>query len=145
MSEVGEIAAWLRAQAEADIEAANAATPGPWEFEGDDPTDDELYSTRDENLLPTVAWTRDRNVANGRHMERHDPLTETARAESVLAVLDDYARTAAIANPPQCPQGEIAGRDYLDAKRELAALDHVVRLLAYGYRRREGFKGEWRS
>ena len=94
----------------------------------------------------TVAYVRggDRNVANGRHMERHDPLTETARAESVLAVLDDYDRTAVIANPPECPQGETAGRDYLDALRELAALDHVVRLLAYGYRHREGFKEEWR-
>jgi len=69
--------------------------------------------------------------------------TETARAESVLAVLGAYERTAAIANPPECPQGETAGRDYLDALREVAVLDYVVRLLAAGYRSREGFKETW--
>ena len=154
MSEAGEIAAWLRKQAEADIEAAEASAPGPWILE------------EETGGFGPVAWismpfghpavpgatcglTRymplgAQDAETARHIARHDPLTETARAESVLAVLDDYERTAVIANPPECPQGETAGCDYLDALRELAALDHVVRLLAYGYRRREGFKEEWR-
>jgi hypothetical protein len=104
MSEVGEIAAWLRVQAEADL------------------------------------WRAER--AAGVFMD--NPRTEAARAESVIAVLDDRERTAAIASPAECPQGEIAGRDYLDALRELAVLDRVVRLLAAGYDSRDGYKEEWR-
>lgn len=144
MSEIDEVAAWLRSQAEADLAAAGAATPGPWEFEGDDPTDDELYSTRDEGRLPTVAWTRDRAVANGRHMERHDPLTEAARAESVLAVLDDYAATLAVKERAEAKlrAGEDPGPNagYLEALRELAVYGSVLRRLASGYRHREGYK-----
>ena len=115
MSETDGIAAWLRAEAEADIEAAGKATPGPWEFEGDDLTDDELFtvheddSGREVRYGDTVAYVRggDRNVANGHHMERHDPLTEISKRgrSRLLAVLDDYARTAAIAHPAGVPAG----------------------------------------
>lgn len=75
-----------------------------------------------------------------RHSDRHRlALTEKlSRAKAELAILDDRERTAAIAHPVECPQGEAAARDYLDAQRELCALDHVVRLLACGYRHREG-------
>ena len=137
MSEdIHEVTAWLRSQAEADLAAAGAATPGPWEFEGDDPTDDELYSTRDEGRLPTVAWTRDRAVANGRHMERHDPLTEAARAESVIAVVEAFeaALTA---------DGSAGPGARLIADGRVSALGQAVRLLACGYRHREGYKPGW--
>lgn len=130
-----EIAAWVRRQAEEDLAAAGEATPGPWEFEGDDPTDDELYSAHDENLLPTVAWTRDRQVANGRHMERHDPPTEAARAESVLAILDLYDATLTA-------DGSAGPGERLVIDGRVSALSRTVRLLAWGYRRRDGYKAE---
>jgi hypothetical protein len=132
-----EIAAWLRAQAEADLEAAQKATPGPWEFEGDVPDVGDLYSAHDENLR-TVARTRDRQVANGQHMERHDPLTEKARAESVLAVLDEHAR---LNDSIWCRTCDPAGESGDSAAWYPC---RTVRLLACGYRHREGFKEAWK-
>lgn len=181
MSEVGEIAAWLRAQAEADLAAARIISDGGFEPERwdtwpprqvnppGDPVSADVSAAIGQDAAYSSGWVQIRawdHVIGGEpdedpspgavpvlaevgrrefeHVIRHDPRTEAARAKSVLAVLDDYTVTAAIANPPECPQGEIAGRDYLDAKREVAALDHVVRLLAAGYRHREGYKESWR-
>jgi hypothetical protein len=143
VSETDEIAAWLRAQAVADIGVAGTATPGPWKDDG---------SPACMVFQPAgtrgVAWCSNgrhgEDLANSAHIARHDPLTEATRAWSVLAVLDDRDRTAAIAGPVECPQGEAAARDYLDARRELAVLDQVVRLLAHGYQHRKGFKERWR-
>ena len=147
MTEVGEVAAWLRKQAEADIKAAAEATPGPWEFEGDDPTDDELFAAGEDSPAArfgdVVAYVRggDRNVANGRHMERHDPRTEIARAESVLAVVAEYERHAsafgASVKAGRTVQGSIGVR------LTVRTSGHDVRLLAFGYRRREGWRPEW--
>lgn len=159
MSETGEIAAWLRAQAVADIEAAGKATPGPWKDDG---------SPARMVFQPAgtrgVAWCSnarpDEDLANSAHIARHDPLTETERAQSVLAVLDLYEQTLAIVEqlpltvpPAGVPavlrpgltpgQAGISARDYLDAKRELAVLEPVVRMLAAGYRHREGYKEPW--
>jgi hypothetical protein len=147
-----EIAEWLRGQAEEDIARAGAATPGPWEFEGDDPTDDELFTVHDgehgDLVGDLVAYTRGtlrrgtegRQVANGRHMERHDPLTETARAESVLAVLDAYEAARKLAEAAWEQEDE-AAHSLGDQAR---ALGRAVRLLAYGYRHREGGQETWK-
>ena len=169
VTETDEIAAWLRVQAEADIAKAAAATPGRWAAGGGRDGEPRWLPLdcvtapdyrppgfsqgqhvadciiADGGMGPWAADLRGSGfpAGNARHIAAHDPPTETARAESVLAVLDDRERTAAIASPAECPQGEIAGRDYLDALRELAVLDRVVRLLAYGYRRREGWKEAW--
>jgi len=95
--------AWLRAQIEARKAAAQAATPGPWEFEGDDPADDELYSVHDgivDLVGVTVAWTRHRQVANGQHMALNDPQDTIARCEAELAILDEhYILTDSDRNP----------------------------------------------
>lgn len=61
------------------------------------------------------------------------PRTEAARAESVLAVLDLYEKAV--------------GAEASDLLlRDLSALTlrRVVRLLAWGYRHREGWKQEWK-
>lgn len=169
MSEIDEMAAWLRVQAEADIAKAQAATPGRWVTGGGRdgeprwmPLDyvhapdyrPEGFSrgqhvgdciVADGGMGPWAVHVRGSGfpVGNARHIAAHDPPTETSRAESVLAVLDDRERTAAIASPQQEPEGWLASRDYLDAQRELAVLDEVVRALAKGYRRREGYKESW--
>jgi len=101
-----EIAAWLRAQAEAD------------------------------------AWRAEK--AAGVFMD--SPRTGAARAESVLAVLDDYAATLAVKEVIEAKlrAGEDPGTNagYLEALRELAVYRSVTRRLAYGYRHREGYKPE---
>jgi hypothetical protein len=129
---------WLREQAEADLSAAKAATPGPWEFEGDDPTDDEVF---DVPHCRPVAFTRGdaRQVANGQHIARHDPLTEAARAESVLAVVREYEAAALIFDANRERPGG-AGHSVFGLVR---GLQRVMRLLALGYRYREGYRQEW--
>lgn len=81
----------LRAALDEIEQRAKAADPGPWEFEGDDPTDDELITTHDLNATSffTVAWTRGRNVANGRHMEFWDPLRTQAVVDAVRAIISE--------------------------------------------------------
>jgi hypothetical protein len=72
-----------------------------------------------------------------------DLRTEAARAESVLAVLVEYEGAAGF----DLEAGVSEGRDYDERERDDAvkdALGHVVRLLAYGYRRREGWKEAWK-
>ena len=139
-----ECAAWLRAQAEADIKAAGEATPGPWEFEGDDPTDDELFTTHEDSRRArfgdTVAYVRGRShVANGRHMERHDPRDAAARAESVLSVLDEYeAKWKLAVEAWERDEGAHALYD------QARTLKRTVRKLAYGYRFREGYEEAWK-
>jgi hypothetical protein len=81
-----DLAAFVAARLDEDEAVARAATPAPWEFEGDDPTDDELYSTADDSMS-TVAWTRDRQVANGQHIARHDPARVLREVEAKRAHL----------------------------------------------------------
>lgn len=153
MSETDEIAAWLRAQADADIEAAGKATPGPWKDDGSP-----ACMVFQPAAPRGIAWCSnarpDEDLANSAHIARHDPQTETARAESVLGVVHLYEQTAALVREPptvtaprwpgaESQPGMISARDYLDARRELAVLGPAVRLLAAGYRHREGYKESW--
>jgi hypothetical protein len=79
----------LRAALDEAERRAKAADPGPWEFEGDDPTDDELYTVHDLDATSffTVAFTRGRNIGNGRHMEFWDPLRVQAIMGAVRAII----------------------------------------------------------
>lgn len=126
-----EIAAWLRAQAEADIKAAGVATDGPWEIDGSAIRGAaRSYSggkPRDV-LVVKHTWRQE-----AEHVIRHDPRTEAARAESVLAVLRLYDVAVTVAEAKAGPA------------KSAEVLRLVVRDLAAGYRFREGFKEEWKS
>lgn len=154
MTETDEIAAWLREQAEADLEAAGKATPGPWAAPVREVNGGVVFSlSYPEGAngyvggVPVLSEDERRSWSDQEHIARHDPLTETARAESVLAVLDDYAATMAVKDSIEAKlaagknPGPNAG--YLEALRELVVYDSVVRLLAAGYRYREGFNPGW--
>jgi Family of unknown function (DUF6221) len=83
---VDELIAFLNARLDEVEAAAKAADPGPWEFEGDDPTDDEVFETAD---CRPVAYTRGRQVANGQHIALHDPgreLRDVAAKRAILAL-----------------------------------------------------------
>ena len=96
-----------------------------------------------------AAWLREQAEADLRRAEKtagvfmDNPRTGAARAESVLAVLDDYAATLAVKE--RCEAKLRAGgelppdSDYLDALPELSVYESVARELAYGYRHRGGF------
>jgi hypothetical protein len=66
------------------------------------------------------------------------PRTEAARAESVLAVLDEHEAAAALA------EAEAAGLRGVLARACLGTLGRTVLLLAYGYRYREGWREGWK-
>ena len=143
--------AWLRQQIEGDKAAAEVATPGPWEFEGDDPTDDELYSVHDgehgDLIGQTVAWTRDRQVANGQHMARHDPQDVIADCEAKLAILDahgvDYTGEYGQAIPGECLTC-ITNRDpYPESWEGDTWPCPTLQLLARACRHREGYAEHW--
>lgn len=94
-----EQAAFLRERLSEDAAAAVAATPGPWEFEGDDLTDDELWTVHDgehgDLVGQIIAFTRHRPVANGEHMARWDPVRVVAEVEIWRRLLLEY-RTAGL-------------------------------------------------
>ena len=147
MSDEGA-AAWLRQVIEGDKAAALAATPGPWAFEGDDITDDELYSVHNgehgDLVGQTVAFTRDRQVENGQHMARQNPLNVIARCESDLVLLDLHKPVS-----DEYVDGDGDTRDSLlcdECDNCGAAFNwpcRTARLLARGYRHREGYADHW--
>jgi hypothetical protein len=88
------------------------------------------------------------------HIAANDPRDVIARCEAELAILDLYEQTAVLVTAPPAvtaaqwpgagPQpGMISALDYQDARRELAVLGPVIRMLAYGYRHRDGYREEW--
>jgi Family of unknown function (DUF6221) len=88
-----------------DEAAATAATPGPWEFEGDDPTDDEVFTVHDgehgDLVGESVAFTRGggRQVANGAHIARNDPARALRRVEAGRALVAAYERSVRAVGP----------------------------------------------
>ena len=76
-----------------------------------------------------MAFTRDRNVANGRHMARHDPARTIREAEAGRLLIERYKRACAVR---ESVVSFTAGQDdgyrqaCLDSIRDLAAVwsDH---------------------
>ena len=96
-----DIGEFIEARLAEEETRAGAATPGPWEFEGDDPTDDELYTIHDgehgDLVGEIVAFTRGRQVPNGKHMAHWDPgrtVREIAAKRRLLELADDAYHAA---------------------------------------------------
>lgn len=104
-----EVAAWLRAQAEADIKAAGDGKAYYCEY------------CLELHAVPVKAQD------------------EAARAESVVAVLDDFEATWKLAEAAW--EHEAGVHSLYDQAR---TLKRTVRKLAYGYRFREGYEEAWR-
>lgn len=148
-----EIAAWLRKQAEADKAAAEALIgdgwTGMWRIDRYGAVHDCGFG---EELLKGVVHDRAswrsvdvakvrRAQAEAAHVKIHEPAGEVARAESVLAVLDDYETAWKLAEAAWEQEDE-AAHSLGDQAR---TLKRTVRRLAYGYRHREGYKeAEWK-
>lgn len=85
---------YLRAAHTQAEREAEAATKGPWEAEGDDPTDDTVYSVcEDPDLVgQQVAFTRGaQSYANMVHIARHDPAAVLRRIEAERKQLELHA------------------------------------------------------
>lgn len=117
-----DIVVFLRARLDEREAVALAATPGPWEFEGDDPTDDEVYTVHDgehgDLVGNVVAFARggDRQQPNTVHIADNDPkfvLADVAAKRQILDFIEE--------NPP-CLDG---GYAYTDPILAMLALPHA--------------------
>jgi len=129
-----DLAAWLRAEIEADKRAASVkvirlrwtADPEPWEAAA--------TGIVDEQGGPVAAVIGDYAA---RHILRQQPLSTIARCDAELAILRERDAAADMFGGARGPDGGgVFGA--------LRALDHAVRLLADGYRHRDGYREEWK-
>ena len=148
---LADLIAFLKARLDEDEATAKTATAVPaGSSTGDDPTDDEIYSVHDgivDLVGVTVAFTRDRNVANGQHIARHDPARALREVAAGRYILDLFISTAALVeHPPVMGEGhpyagKISVQDYFDARRELAVLRPVAVALAAIYSDHPDYEG----
>ena len=146
------LVAWLRSAILARKAAAEAATAAPWEAEGDDPTDDEVWiGLDDDSAIRLVILRGPESHQNMLHVAANDPRDTIARCEAELAILGelsaavkrheaerrDYANWVAGENLASQPA--LAG----PSPGLIAGLERAVRLLAGGYRHHPGYRAEW--
>jgi len=141
--------AFLNARLNEDEATAKTATAGPWEFEGDDPTDDEIYSVHDgivDLVGVTVAFTRDRNVANGQHIALHDAARVLREVEAKRAIIAGHG-------PPNggrdadrcrvCTAIAYTGMGHADARRFRAPCPTLL-FLAAVWSDHPDYRKEWK-
>lgn len=134
MSDVAEMVAWLRREIEADKAAALAAVAPPWSafiagslMSGAPPNDEEFCAVFGEEFEP--------DDATARHIARHDPQDVIADCDAKLQIVRELS-TVTLWNWPSPADGSVP-MEYVEALR------HVLKLLAQGYRHRDGWKDEW--
>ena len=150
--------AWLRAAILARKAAAEAATPGPWEFEADD----EVFTVHDgehgDLVGQTVAFTRHRAEANGEHIAMNDPADILARCEAELAILGEHYilyrsdtsekyEQYSIISPPFPPMdcGCVTCHYASQGGVKGYGICRTVKYVASGYRHKPGYREEdWR-
>ncbi len=169
MSTSEELAAWLRAAILARTATAEAATQAPWESEGDDPTDDEVWiGLDDDSAIRLVILRGPGSHENMLHVAANDPQDTIARCEAELAILDEHAPVADY--PPEsiaehrargwqefqltmmaemvyCDRCHTAVDDAREDEEQCAGVIYpckTVRLLASGYRHWPGYREEWK-
>jgi hypothetical protein len=156
MSGEEEPVAWLRSAILARKAAAEAATPGPWEFE----PDDEVFTVYDgehgDLVGQTVAFTRRRAEANGGHIAMNDPTDILARCEAELAILDEHYtlyrgdtnelyEEFSVCYPPGIPGlncGCVTCHYIGQGGVKQYGICRTVKLLASGYRHQPGYREE---
>lgn len=129
-----EMVTWLCAEIEADKRAASAkvirlrwtADPESWVAGA--------TGIVNEQGTPVAAVIGDYAA---RHILRQQPLDTIARCDAELAILRERDAAATMF-------GGARDHDGGGVWGGLRALDHAVRLLAYGYRYRDGYRQEWK-
>ena len=82
------LVAWLRSAILARKAVAEAATAAPWEAEGDDPTDNEVWIGLDDgSAIRLVVLHGPESRQNMLHVAANDPRDTIARCEAELAIL----------------------------------------------------------
>ena len=122
-----DLLAWLSTAMDAAQRDAEAATPGPWDPEGDDPTDDIVFTICETPDLvgDVVAYTRGQKhqVPNMVHIARHDPAAVLRRIAADRKLIAECEKVLAV-----------EGWEYDDAPTLAEA---TIRIVAEGYGRTE--------
>lgn len=131
-----EMIAWLHAQILADKAAADAATPGPWHAEIHRHRHTKVPVLFEVHPVAELEGNGDGGVqtaADAEHIARHDPADVIADCDAKLAILAEYERIAASLAAYTNPGNAGA---YMAAQT-------MVKLVAQGYRHRDGWRKEW--
>lgn len=142
--EAQDPAAWLRAAILERKTVAEAATCAPWEAEGDDPTDDEVWIDVDGQPWRMVILRGPQSHENMLHVAANDPQDTIARCEAELAILVEHAPEWA-----DYVDGDGIGRTNLQCKtcEPPGTPDNypcrTVRLLLGAYKHRSGYGERW--
>lgn len=157
MSDLTEMVAWLGGQIELDKSAALNATPGGWgadipsTAEDSDPYPTSISSLNGAKVVSSTGPGSAVSIDDALHIARHDPQNVIADCDAKLAIIDNYADTTHIRDEAAeriRAAGDHPAAEDLDtwdrAQREIPVMEHWVRLLAQGYRHRDGYREEWR-
>lgn len=136
--------AWLGVQLDADEQAAKAATPGPWGISNSemlgilqlDHFADGSIKYGDDVVEAIGPETDPAAVANAEHIARHDP----------AAVLADIAAKRAIVDGCAAEIRHADGRIAAGLPANMVCSEFALRtlkLLAAGYRHRDGYEAGW--
>jgi len=140
MSGVAEMVAWLRREIETDKTKAQAVTQGmAWctkDVEGDELWDFSFIAIYTDGW-PWRETARCCLENEADHIARHDPQDVIARCDAELAILDEHEDIDG--HCETCGNYDPTGLH----EHSVAAPCRTVRLLAQGYRHRDGWRGEW--
>lgn len=146
------LAEWYAARLDEAEAKARTADPGPWHVRnlGRHDLSAVIRKTGETPVSrvpegPALAqFEGSRAARNALHAAAHDPAWRLRDIAAKRAILGMYAETAAVIEQTANKQGESAAHDYLDATRELCALEPVVRHLATEFADQPGYRDEWR-
>jgi hypothetical protein len=129
----GDMTAWLRAQVEADKAAAELAAREGSQWKQDDP---QHYPGAISSLGGPVVYDEGApDEHQAAHIVIHDPRDKIADCDAKLRLLDEYEareNDVVLMLGPEC-----------ERQRQWSGLRLAVRLLASGYRHRDGWQEGW--
>ena len=152
-----EMVTWLRGAVAARLVLARKATQVPWEPEGDDPTDDEVWIDVDGEEWRHVVCRGPDSHENMIHIAANDPRDTIARCEAELDILSAHYilhredRSEEYAEYSVTPHPGAYGCDFGCVFCHYRGLGGVwgqgicytVRRMALGYRHWPGWKEKW--
>lgn len=139
---MNDLSAWLQTQIAEDERLAKAATPGPWQWDGDavdTVAQSPDYIARYRWVSMSDSDTEGVLAVNGEHIAAWDPARVLAECEAKRKLIDRYER--AVAAAPSAVSSYVRGQDYgyreacLDAIQDEAAV--------YAAMGRPGYREEW--
>jgi Family of unknown function (DUF6221) len=150
--------AWLRAAITERLELARKATQAPWEPEGGDPTDDEVWIDVDGEGWRHVICRGPQSHENMLHIAASDPRDTIARCQAELAILDEHYilyngdrnekyEQFSIISPPFPPRNCGCVTCHYASRGGVSGygICRTVKYLASGYRHQPGYReDDWK-